>query len=67
MLPNLQGGKMSSSHPAHTKISFLDSADAIQDKIEMAFDNAKSKEANGVLLALKDILIPASASHRISV
>lgn len=64
MLPNLQGGKMSSSHPPHTKISFLDSAEAIKDKIDMAFDNAESMERNGVLLALKDILIPASTIAR---
>jgi len=64
MLPNLQGGKMSSSHPPHTKILFLDSAEAIKDKIDMAFDNAESMEKNGVLLALKNILIPASAIAR---
>lgn len=64
MLPNLQGGKMSSSHPPHTKILFLDGAEAIKDKIDMAFDNAESMEKNGVLLALKNILIPASTIAR---
>ena len=33
LLPSLTGGKMSSSHPAHTTIMFLDDADAVVEKL----------------------------------
>ncbi|SLM35862.1 Tyrosine-tRNA ligase [Lasallia pustulata] len=58
MLPNLLGGKMSSSHPPNTKIMFLDSSEAVTKKISEAYNGEKSVNQNGVLASLRDILIP---------
>lgn len=58
MLPNLLGGKMSSSHPPNTKIMFLDSSEAVTKKISEAYNGENSVNQNGVLASLRDILIP---------
>ncbi|KAE8153821.1 Aminoacyl-tRNA synthetase [Aspergillus avenaceus] len=60
MLPSLTGGKMSSSHPAHTKIMFLDDPDTVRDKIAGALCQAGNIEQNGILPILKHILFPVS-------
>jgi tyrosyl-tRNA synthetase len=60
MLPNLLGGKMSSSHPPNTKIMFLDDPETINKKISEAYKEGSSVIENGVLASLKDILIPTS-------
>ena len=59
MLSNLLGNKMSSSHPSHTKIMFLDSPETIRKKISEAY-NAGGVAVKGVLATLRDILFPAS-------
>jgi tyrosyl-tRNA synthetase len=60
MLPNLLGDKMSSSHPPNTKIMFLDSAEAVTQKICEANTNWTNGTTNGVMVSLRDILIPIS-------
>lgn len=52
---------MSSSHPPHTKIMFLDDDEAVREKIVAAYQGAPlDATKNGVLAALRDILIPIS-------
>ncbi|KAF7854664.1 hypothetical protein EAF04_010233 [Stromatinia cepivora] len=60
MLPNLIGGKMSSSHPPNTKIAFLDDSETVTKKISGANTKAESALTNGVMASLRDILIPIS-------
>ena len=64
MLPNLQGGqrgKMSSSHPSHTKLTYTESNVSICEKLQLAWDNTRSNlESCGPLRILQDILIPIS-------
>ena len=60
MLPNLFGGKMSSSHPENTKIMFLDSPETVEQKIREGYQYQGDVKKNGVLAALRDILIPFS-------
>ena len=60
MLPNLLGGKMSSSHPPNTKIMFLDSPEEVTQKICKANANWTNGSINGVMASLRDILIPIS-------
>ncbi|KUJ07425.1 Nucleotidylyl transferase [Mollisia scopiformis] len=57
MLPNLVGGKMSSSHPPDTKIMFLDDPEAVTSKICAANKTWKNSSMNSVLSSLRDILI----------
>lgn len=60
MLPNLMGGKMSSSHPPETKIMLCEEPDVIAAKIRKAYDNAEDKLNGGPILMLRDVLIPVS-------
>lgn len=60
MLGSLVGGKMSSSDPPHTKITFLDDPDTVRTKIFGAFCEEGNIETNGVLPTLKEILFPIS-------
>jgi tyrosyl-tRNA synthetase len=60
LLPSLTGGKMSSSHPAHTKIMFLDDAEEVRTKINNASCLTGVAEGNGVLPIAEHILFPIS-------
>lgn len=60
MLPNLQGGKMSSSHPPNTKIALTDDAETVSKKIFGANTKVATALTNGVMASLRDILIPIS-------
>ncbi|OAQ92608.1 tyrosyl-tRNA synthetase [Purpureocillium lilacinum] len=60
LLPSLTGGKMSSSHPAHTKIMFLDDADAVVEKLAGAACPPGTVQGNGVLPIIEHILMPIS-------
>ncbi|CAD6451367.1 704e7ef9-8d7b-4daf-a1a4-b2e579fc53c9 [Sclerotinia trifoliorum] len=60
MLPNLQGGKMSSSHPPSTKIALLDDAETVTKKLFGANTKVEGASTNGVMASLRDILIPIS-------
>lgn len=60
LLPGLTGGKMSSSHPAFTKIMFLDDAETVRAKIAGAACPARVVEGNGILPIVEHILFPAS-------
>ncbi|KAF4506032.1 hypothetical protein G6O67_006156 [Ophiocordyceps sinensis] len=60
LLPSLTGGKMSSSSPAHTKITFLDDAEVVRDKIAGASCKAGIVQGNGVLPVVQHILMPVS-------
>lgn len=60
LLPSLTGGKMSSSHPPHTKIMFLDDAAVVEKKIAGASCPAGAVAGNGVLPIIQHILIPVS-------
>jgi tyrosyl-tRNA synthetase len=60
MLPNLLGGKMSSSHPSSTKIMFLDDPETVTQKICGANTKWENGATNGVMASLRDILIPVS-------
>lgn len=51
---------MSSSHPAHTKIMFLDDPEAVAAKIAGASCPAQVVQGNGVLPILEHILFPIS-------
>lgn len=52
---------MSSSHPAHTKIMFLDSPEEVGEKIAGASCPPRAVEGNGVLPIIRHILMPISA------
>lgn len=60
ILPSLKGGKMSSSHPADTKIMFLDDEVTVNDKIAGATCKAQIIEGNGVLPIVQHVLMPIS-------
>ncbi|KAI9778097.1 MAG: hypothetical protein M1839_008401 [Geoglossum umbratile] len=61
MLPSLLGGKMSSSHPPHTKIEFLDAPHIVRAKIFGApCDPATLPPENGLLAVVRDVLWPIS-------
>ncbi|OAP61214.1 hypothetical protein AYL99_03415 [Fonsecaea erecta] len=60
MLPNLFGDKMSSSHPPHTKIMFLDDVDTVNQKVRAGYFSSRERSKNGVLATLRDVLIPFS-------
>ncbi|KIW27366.1 uncharacterized protein PV07_07110 [Cladophialophora immunda] len=60
MLPNLYGDKMSSSHPPHTKIMFLDDAETVNQKVRAGYFSNNPVSKNGVLATLRDVLIPFS-------
>ncbi|EXJ72353.1 uncharacterized protein A1O5_04857 [Cladophialophora psammophila CBS 110553] len=60
MLPNLYGDKMSSSHPPHTKIMFLDDAETVNQKVRAGYHSNTEVSKNGVLATLRDVLIPFS-------
>lgn len=51
---------MSSSHPAHTKVMFLDSETAVKEKIAGAACLPGTVQGNGVLPIVEHILIPVS-------
>lgn len=51
---------MSSSHPAHTKIMFLDDAETVTAKLAGAACPEKIVQNNGVLPILKHVVIPIS-------
>lgn len=59
MVPGLTCGKMSSSVP-DSKIEFLDSAEAVREKIERAVCEPGNVDRNGVLAILKACVIPVS-------
>ncbi|KIW76042.1 hypothetical protein Z517_10787 [Fonsecaea pedrosoi CBS 271.37] len=60
MLPNLYGDKMSSSHPPHTKIMFLDDEATVEEKVRAGYLSSDEVSRNGVLATLRDVLIPLS-------
>jgi tyrosyl-tRNA synthetase len=60
LLPSLTGGKMSSSHAANTKITFLDDPAAVEEKMAGASCPAGTAQGNGVLPIVEHILIPIS-------
>ncbi|KAF3483849.1 tyrosyl-tRNA synthetase [Arthroderma uncinatum] len=60
MLPSLTGGKMSSSHPAYTKIMFLDDPKTVREKIAGACCTAGDVQGNGILPIVQHILMPIS-------
>lgn len=51
---------MSSSHPAHTKIMFLDDEETVVKKLAGAACPEKTVQGNGVLPILKHVVIPIS-------
>lgn len=58
ILPSLTGSKMSSSHPGHTKIMFLDNPQSVKAKVSGAHCTEGVVEGNGILPILKHILFP---------
>ena len=60
LLPSLTGGKMSSSHPAHTKIMFLDDAASAVEKLAGAVCPAGAVQGNGVLPIVEHVLMAIS-------
>ncbi|KAI9768622.1 MAG: hypothetical protein M1840_004819 [Geoglossum simile] len=58
MLPSLYSPKMSSSHPAHTKIGFLDSPATVRDKVSRA--PCDPTPETPILALLRDVLWPMS-------
>jgi tyrosyl-tRNA synthetase len=59
MVTGLQGGKMSSSHAAETKIEFLDDPETVQKKIDRMPCEPGDVQSTVVLL-LRDVLLPIS-------
>lgn len=59
MVTGLHGGKMSSSHPAETKIEFLDDPETVQKKIDQISCEPGDVHSTVVLL-LRDVLLPIS-------
>jgi tyrosyl-tRNA synthetase len=60
MVAGLDGLKMSSSKPAHTKIEFLDDPETVRDKVFKAACPERQVAGNGVLGLLRDVLFPIS-------
>ncbi|PFH61439.1 hypothetical protein XA68_17343 [Ophiocordyceps unilateralis] len=58
MLPSLTGGKMSASHPDHTKLTLLDDEATIERKLAGASCPMGIVEGNGVLPIVEHILMP---------
>ncbi|RCI14692.1 hypothetical protein L249_6892 [Ophiocordyceps polyrhachis-furcata BCC 54312] len=63
MLPSLTGGKMSSSHPDHTKLTLLDDEATIERKVAGSSCPAGTAEGNGMLPIVEHILMPISELH----
>ncbi|KAM7212571.1 tyrosine--tRNA ligase, cytoplasmic [Rhypophila decipiens] len=60
MVAGLDGLKMSSSKPSHTKIEFLDDPETVRDKVSKAACPERQVADNGVLGLLRDVLFPIS-------
>lgn len=58
LLPGLNGAKMSSSKGASTKIEFLDTAEAVRQKIMDSRFDKDNLDNNGLLSLIEMIIIP---------